>query len=111
MLFATLSGFRFLYEKVGAFAVEEDMVFIDNGGKIKVWMNPNLSKNYPLEIMPSSSSDHSSSEKTPSQSDMVSNIISLVEDNIDPLTVSHPHFSDYLHGKSLFHRLSFDKAL
>ena len=82
-------------------------MFIDNQGVIKVWMNPNLSKNFPLEIMPSSPEQ----EKPPSQSDMVSNIITLIEDNIDPLTVSHPHFSDYLMGKSIFHKLSFDQAL
>ena len=46
-----------------------------------------------------------------SQSDMVRNIISTIEENIDPLTVSSPFFSEYLTEKTIYNRLSFDTAL
>lgn len=46
------------------------MIFITTEGKVKVWMNPNLSKNYPLV------SD--GSQSPPSQSEMVKMIINLV---------------------------------
>ncbi len=47
LFYACLKGFCALYEKIGAFQVEEDMIFIDRNGLVRVWMNNNLSKNYP----------------------------------------------------------------
>jgi hypothetical protein len=44
---STLEGFKYLYEKVGYFDIQEEMIFISRKGEIKVWMNSNLSKNYP----------------------------------------------------------------
>ena len=44
---ATLVGFKMLYERVGYFDIVEEMVFIDRRGAVKVWINANLSKNYP----------------------------------------------------------------
>lgn len=42
---ATLEGFKVLYEKMGYFDIVEEMIFIDKAGKVKVWVNPNLSHN------------------------------------------------------------------
>jgi hypothetical protein len=47
---ATLSGFKVLYEKVGYFDISEEMIFITKEGKVKVWLNSNLSKNEPIFI-------------------------------------------------------------
>jgi hypothetical protein len=47
MFKATLNGFKFLYEKVGYFDIQEEMIFINRKGEVKVWMNANLAKNYP----------------------------------------------------------------
>jgi hypothetical protein len=44
---ACLQGFKILYEKVGYFAIKEDMIFINKMGQVKVWINPNLAKNQP----------------------------------------------------------------
>ena len=85
------------------------MIFIDSEGKIKVWLNPNLSKNYSVQAI--STGIPVKEKESPSQSEMVTNIITIIEENLDPLTISEPLFSDYLSGRSIFHRLSFDKAL
>ena len=44
---SVLKGFKSLYSKVGYFDIQEEMIFINRHGQIKVWMNANLSKNYP----------------------------------------------------------------
>lgn len=36
-----------LYEQVGYFDITEEMIFANREGKVKVWMNPNLSKHHP----------------------------------------------------------------
>ena len=47
LLQACLSGFKILYEKVGVFEINEEMIFFDEYGHVKVWMNPNLSSFQP----------------------------------------------------------------
>ena len=50
MLRLALLGFEKLYQKVGYFEVKEDLVCIDKEGTVRVWMNSDLSKNYPEGI-------------------------------------------------------------
>ena len=47
MLRYSLIGFQKLYHNVGYFEVKADLVCIDKEGKVRVWMNCDLSKNYP----------------------------------------------------------------
>jgi hypothetical protein len=46
VLSAALAGFQKLYTLVGCFRPSEDMVGIDCEGRIKVWLNPNFSRNF-----------------------------------------------------------------
>lgn len=44
---AALLGFERLYQKVGGFQVNEEMVGVNQDGKVKVWMNPEWSNDRP----------------------------------------------------------------
>jgi hypothetical protein len=46
VLFSTLDGFEKLYHNVGYFKINEDLICMDKDGKVKVWLNPDLSKCY-----------------------------------------------------------------
>jgi len=48
LLGSTLEGFQYLYQKVGFFDICEEMIFITSLGKVRVWLNPNLSKMEPF---------------------------------------------------------------
>ncbi len=49
-MFAALSGFQALQEKVGYFDIQEHMICINKQAKVKVWINENLSKRFPDTI-------------------------------------------------------------
>lgn len=44
-----LQGFQLLFEHVGSFPIREEQICIDDRGTVKVWLNKDLSKNYPEE--------------------------------------------------------------
>lgn len=44
MLFNSLDGFHKLFQQVGYFRIEEDLICMDHDGRVKVWLNPDLSK-------------------------------------------------------------------
>lgn len=44
-----LLGFASLYGMIGYFEVQEDHFCINNYGELKVWLNTDLSKNYPQD--------------------------------------------------------------
>jgi hypothetical protein len=45
---ATLEGYQKLYENVHHyFVIAEDQICVDKDGFVKVWVNSDLSKNYP----------------------------------------------------------------
>jgi hypothetical protein len=48
MMRICLEGFKLLMEHFGAFAVTEDVVFINQEGEVKVWINPDLSAIAPM---------------------------------------------------------------
>lgn len=104
---ATLQGFKVLYEKVGYFDISEEMIFISCRGRVRVWMNPNLAKNMPYYIP----RIHESHQLHGSQSEMIVNLINIVEDNTDIQNSTCIHFKQYLVNKGIFDRLSFYKAL
>lgn len=79
-----MEGFRVLYEKVGYFDITEEMIFMDKMGRVKVWMNPNLSKNYPyyersdISFSPLSQKGTVVPTDHGSQSDMLKALINLI---------------------------------
>jgi hypothetical protein len=50
ILQASLEGFHTVYHKTGFFEIQEHMVCINRQGKVKIWINDNLSKKYPESI-------------------------------------------------------------
>ena len=46
LLKEALKGLKILYEKVGGFRISEDMFCMSDEGIVKVWLNPDLSKNF-----------------------------------------------------------------
>lgn len=77
-------GFKILYEKVGYFDITEQMIFFNQQGKVKVWMNPNLSKHHPnYEPDVSANIQTIGIQIQGSQSQMIKNLINLIEDNTD----------------------------
>jgi hypothetical protein len=47
VILSMLEGYQKLYENLHYFKIEEDQVCIDMEGIVKVWVNSDLSKNYP----------------------------------------------------------------
>ena len=58
---------------MGYFDIIEEMVFIDKGGRVKVWANPNISQNHPYMIRNQTVRDFYGS-----QADMIVNLINLI---------------------------------
>jgi len=68
------------------------MIFFTQMGKVKVWMNPNLSKHHP-NYDPTANNNIDYIENQGSQSEMLRNLINLIEDNTDMMTGDRPlHF-------------------
>jgi hypothetical protein len=44
VLLSSLAGFKKLYQIAGYFKITEDLVCMDKDGRVKVWLNPDLSK-------------------------------------------------------------------
>ena len=47
MLKQVLKGFKILYDNIGYLKPFEDLICITRKGIVKVWLNSDLSKNYP----------------------------------------------------------------
>jgi hypothetical protein len=86
------------------------MIFFNQDGAVRVWMNPNLSKHQPNYLSEESISNPLGTHG--SQSEMLKRLIGLIEENTDSHTISNvPHFIDYLKDRGLLDRLSFYKAI
>lgn len=48
ILESALEGFRLLYRRFGAFEIDSNLISINTEGIIKVWINPDYSKNWPI---------------------------------------------------------------
>lgn len=90
---------------MGFFDICEEMVFISNLGEVKVWINPNISKNQPYYYPSSGREPHGS------QADMIVKLLDIIEENTDQFNNDTIHFREYLVNKGIFDRLSFYKAL
>ena len=97
ILYASLEGFHTVYHKTGFFEIQEHMVCINKQGKVKVWINDNLSRQFPESIY---------RQTDGSEEDMVKRMIELIDYNTDdasqPISVpeyirkhlSRPNFGD-----------------
>lgn len=73
LLFSALDGFEKLYQIVGYFKVVEDIICMDKDGRVKVWLNSDLSMCYTGE-----EKDCRSAEL---EEKMVEEVVALVERN------------------------------
>ena len=92
---------------MGYFDISEEMIFISCRGKVRVWMNPNLAKNLPYYVP----RVHEGSHLHGSQSEMIVNLINIIEENTDIQNSETIHFKQHLINKGILDRLSFYKAL
>lgn len=79
VLFNALDGFHKLFQEVGYFRIEEDLICMDKDGRVKVWLNPDLSKCHPMGSPFGDPSHNHKSERLETQ--MVDEIISIIETN------------------------------
>lgn len=70
-------------------------------------MNPNLAKNLPYYVPRL----HESTHLHGSQSEMIVNLINIIEENTDIQNSETIHFKQHLINKGILDRLSFYKAL
>lgn len=96
MLKFSLLGFQKLYRQVGYFQVKEDLVCIDKEGKLRVWMNSDLSKNYPQCLV-------KENESLDSEREMVEQILTLIERNTEDREGLQVNISLYFQRKGIKH--------
>lgn len=85
-----LEGYSQIYEHSKFFYIEENQICVDDRGNIKIWVNGDLSINYPnLE-------GQRGDER---EEDMVDMLINLIADNTDPETEPEPTFKQYYDQK------------
>ena len=76
LLMEALEGYARIYKHSKYFRIEEGQVCVDVEGNIKVWVNTDLSINYP-------NTDSESAERYCGEEDMVERLVFLVGDNTD----------------------------
>jgi hypothetical protein len=78
-----LEGYGKIFEHSKYFEVEENQICVDDSGNVKIWVNADLSINFP-----NSHSEHSRN----APEDMVEAIVNIVASNTDPDTEPSPSF-------------------
>lgn len=73
---AALEGFEKLFQIAGSFEVTEDLICMDRDGKVKVWLNSDLSKCEP--VYRASQDPESENRSAADEHRMVEEILSLV---------------------------------
>jgi hypothetical protein len=76
-----LEGYLQLYQHSGYFQVQPEQVCFDRAGKVKVWVNADLSCNYP---------DTDGNTKHKDEVDMVEQLVRTVNQTIDPEEMPTP---------------------
>jgi hypothetical protein len=84
MLMEALEGYSKIYEHSKYFIVEENQICVDDFGNVKVWVNGDLSINYPSIIV--------EDNQRMGQEEMVDAIINMIADNTDYETEPKPSF-------------------
>ena len=77
---AMLKGFKKLYDHIGPFPICEEQICINEQGLVKVWLNRDLSKNYPEEYP----IEPQARDPDEEEDDMVEEIIKVISENTDP---------------------------
>jgi hypothetical protein len=76
ILVEAIEGFLQLYQHSGYFKIHDEQIGFDRSGKVKVWVNPDLSKNYP-------ECDTECGHQQRDEVDMVEQLIAIVNNATD----------------------------
>lgn len=68
--------------------MDESQICVDNDGNVKVWVNTNLARNFP-------ESEGNLGVKSKSESDMVEDLVRIVDNNTDSEMEPSPNFKEY----------------
>jgi hypothetical protein len=104
-MMAMLEGYRKIFDKIGKFYLAEEQVCIDHEGEIRVWVNSDLSKNYPE----AHSSDNVNSVLD-EEEQMVEEIFQMVLDNADPTDEPDMKFKDFFYRERKSRKLTFEEG-
>ena len=77
ILVTALEGYQQLYSHAGYFRVEEDQICVERGGRVRVWVNGDFSRNHP-------SVDSETVCLQRDETHMVRQLVDLLESNTDP---------------------------
>ena len=91
MLMEALEGYARIYGHSKYFIVEENQICVDELGNVKVWVNGDLSINYPSIIV--------EDNERMGQEEMVDAVINMIADNTDYDTEPKPSFREYYYQK------------
>lgn len=87
-----------MFPKTGYFDISPDMIGINKQGKVKIWINRNLSKNFP---------EFNKINHNKQEPEFISIIIKIIEECIDYSDTSVKFSQYYFHAH---HRISFKTA-
>jgi hypothetical protein len=85
VLMEALEGFSKIYEHSKYFEIEESQICVDEAGNVKVWINADLSINYPTN-------EGYNEHRENGQEGMVDTIVNIIAANTDPETEPTPTF-------------------
>ena len=89
MLEVALEGYEKMFEKTGYFEVSPDMIGINRQGKVKIWINKNLSKNFP---------DFNKIDHNQGEPQFVVRLVEMIDDAID-YSGQKPSFKQFINEK------------
>jgi hypothetical protein len=78
-----LEGFQQLYQHSGYFRVRDEQICVDRAGRVKVWVNADLARNYP-------DCDTDCGRNQKDEVDMVEQLLDLVSAATDPEEMPTP---------------------
>jgi hypothetical protein len=79
ILYNSLLAYMYLYSYFGMFKIEENMIGFLRNGKVKVWLNHNLTKDKPLPIV----SDVNLKRFKEEESYMVDDLLTIFYNKVD----------------------------
>jgi hypothetical protein len=98
-----LEGYYQIYQHSKFFYVEENQICVDEKGAVKVWVNGDLSINYPNTL--------GQDVETEGEESMVDMIIDLICDNTDVESEPQPRFFDYYNKKKGVRGKTFEQTI
>ena len=76
VLMEALEGYAKIFEHSKYFVIEESQICVDATGSVKIWVNADLSINYP-------NSDHYDDDKNIGEERMVEKLVHIIAENTD----------------------------